>query len=244
MASAPSSPPSSTSPNASGSPSKVVRKRDGRGISKLPAGRMTITEVSDVGVPLSPKKAAARFRTICGILARERVPITTPTWKSLTKERRGELWKELSSSFDIPQADQARVERQALLAMDHAWRTFKSTLVTKYVNTGRTPFTKYKFLSRDIWDAFVQMKTTAEFQEQSAAHKALQAQNTHPHKLGTAGYAGKTTQWTAEDENATGPFAGITDEHARSWLRVRASATTSGDISFINRQTRKCPNVW
>ena len=28
---------------------------------------------------------------------------------------------------------------------------FKSTLVTKYVNTGRTPFTKYKFLSRDIW---------------------------------------------------------------------------------------------
>ena len=134
---------------------------------------MTITEVSDVGVPLSPPKAAARFRTICGILARKRVPITTPTWKSLAKERRGELWKELSSSFNIPQADQARVERHTLLALDHAWRTFKSTLVTKYVNTGRTPFTKYKFLSRDIWGAFVQMKTMTKFKEESAAHKTL-----------------------------------------------------------------------
>ena len=79
------------------------------------------------------------------------------------------------------------------------------------------------------------MKMTAEFQEQSAAHKALQAQNTHPHKLGTAGYAGKTKQWAAEGENATGPFAGITDERALSWLRARASKTSSGGISFTNK---------
>ena len=81
----------------------------------------------------------------------------------------------------------------------------------------------------------MQMKTTDEFQEQSAAHKALQTLNTHPHKLGTAGYAGKTVQWAAEDENATGPFAEITDERANSWLRARASATSSGGISFKNK---------
>ena len=115
MALAHSSPPSSTSPNASRSLSKVVRKRDGRGTSKLPTGRMTITEVSDVGVPLCPKKAATRFQTICGILVRERVPNTTPNWKSLTSVRRGELWTELSSSFNIPKVDQACVERQVLL---------------------------------------------------------------------------------------------------------------------------------
>ena len=78
------------------------------------------------------------------------------------------------------------------------------------------------------------MKTTAEFQEQSAAHKALQTQNTHPHRLGTAGYAGKTAQWAAEDENATGLFAEIKDERARPWLRARASATSSGGFSFTN----------
>ena len=125
------------------------------------------------------------------------------------------------------------MERQVLLTMGHAWRTFKSMLITKYVKTGRTPFTKYRFLSRDIWDDFVRMKTTAKFQKQSAAHKALQAQNTHPHKLGTAGYAGKTTQWAVEDKNATPSFAEITNERTRSWLRARASATSSG-ISFTN----------
>ena len=195
---------------------------------------MTLTEFSDVGVPLSPKKVAARFWTIYGILGRERVPITTLSWDTLTKDQRAELWTTISKSFTIPEAHKARVQRHALLSMGKAWRTFKSTLVTKYVNTGRTPFTAYKHISRDIWDAFVQMKTTAEFREQSAAHKALQTLNIHPHKLGTAGYAGKTAQWAAEDENSTGPFAEITDECARPWLRASASATSSGGFSFTN----------
>lgn len=98
--------------------------------------RLVITEVSDFRVPLSPKRSATRFRTIYGILARERVPITTPRWKDLTKEARGALWTELSSKFTIPEADMARVERTAMLTMDKSWRTFKSILVMKYVNTG------------------------------------------------------------------------------------------------------------
>ena len=168
-----STPPSSTSPNASGSPSKVVRTRAGRGMSKMPADRMTITRVGDGGVPASPKKAVARFRTVCGILGRERVPITTLSWDTVSNSRRDQLWTEITDLFIIPEADTARVKRHALLAIGKAWRTFKSTLVTEYVNTGRRPFTKYEFLSRDIWDAFVQMKTATEFKEQSAAYKAL-----------------------------------------------------------------------
>nr|CCI55309.1 PH01B001I13.5 [Phyllostachys edulis] len=128
----------------------------------------------------------------------------------------------------------ARVERQALLAMCHAWRTFKSKLVTKYMNTGRTPFTKYPFLMRDIWDAFVAMKTTAKFKEQSAAHKALWTQNTHLHRLGTAKYMGKSAEWATEDENAAGPFLEITDPRALSWLKARAKVSSSGSISFTN----------
>ena len=65
--------------------------------------------------------------------------------------------------FIIPEADTARVKRHALLAIGKVWTTFKRTLVTEYVNTGRTPFTKYKFLSRDIWDTFVRMKMMTKF---------------------------------------------------------------------------------
>ena len=172
MASAPSSP---TSPNASGSPSKVVRTRAGRGMSKMPADRMTITRVGDGGVPASPKKAVARFRTVCGILGRERVPITTLSWDTVSNGQKGTMWTEITDLFIIAEADKARVKRHALLAIGKAWRTFKSTLVTKYVNTGRTPFTAYKFLSWDIWAAFVQMKVLHAFPIASNACRSTRA---------------------------------------------------------------------
>ena len=103
MVSAQSSLPSSMSPNPSGAPMKGVPKRDGRGISKRPESQMTIMEVTLVGVPLHPKKAAASFWTIYGILGRERVPITTISWKFLMDVERDQLWVEISSSFEICQ---------------------------------------------------------------------------------------------------------------------------------------------
>lgn len=239
MAEAPSSPPSPTpqiaeAPSSPPSPtpqSTMTRKRDGRGESKMPVGRLVITEVSQFGVPLRPKSSAARFRTMCGILARKRVPITTPRWKDLTKEARGALWTELLQKFTIPEADMARVERTAMLTIDKSWRSFKSILVTKYVNTGQTPFAKYRFLTQETWDSFVAMKTTPEFNEQSAAHKALQTRNTHPHRLGTAGYAGKYDEWAAAEDNA---FPDVTDPRSLAWLKARAKVSSSGSISFTN----------
>ena len=68
----------------------------------MPVGRMTITAVSTAGVPLLPEKAAAAFRTTCGILGRERVPITTQKWKDLTAVEKAQLWTEITTSFDIP----------------------------------------------------------------------------------------------------------------------------------------------
>ena len=192
---------------------------------------MTITEVNDLGVPLSPPRSAARFRTICGILARERVPITTPKWKSLTDDQRGVLWTDLKDKFTIPEAHMVRVRRHAFLLMDRAWRTFKSVLVTHYVNKSETPFTKFPFLTRETWDAFVAMKTTDEFKEQSAEHKAIQARNTHPHRLGTAGYTAKSAQWDTEEENL---FPDITHPRSLSWLKARAKVSSDGSVSFTN----------
>ena len=197
----------------------------------MPVGRLVITEVSRFGVPVRPKSSSAKFRTMCGILARTRVPITTPRWKDLTDIQLGTLWTTLSEKFTIPEADAARVQRTAMHTIDKSWRNFKSILVTNYVNTGQTPFAKYGFLTRETWDAFVAMKTTAEFTEKSAAHKALQTRNTHPHKLGTAGYAGKYEEWAAEEENA---FPDVTDPRSLAWLKARAKVSSSGSISFTN----------
>lgn len=228
---------SSSSSSGSHAP-KTAKSKRGRGVSKWPEGRLTITVVSPDGIPLEPSKAAKSFRTTCGIIGRQRVPITIASWKDLTKDHKNQLWEELTNSFEFPAEAQGLVQRQALLAMGKAWKNFKSTLVTKYVAEDVTPFTKYPFVSPETWEAFVQMKTTPEFVQQSAAHKDLQSQNTHPHRLGTAGYAGKIPQWRMQDEvairsEASPPFAGIANERARNWLRARSSTTSSG-VSFKN----------
>ena len=105
--------------------------------------------------------------------------------------------------------------------MGKAWKTFKSKLITEYVNKDRTPCMKYRFVSSDTSDAFVQMKTTAEFQQQSTTHKAIQAQNTHPHRLSNAGYAGKIPQWMSDDDEAirsevSPPFTRIANKRAQN----------------------------
>ena len=78
---------------------------------------MTVTEVNANGIPVSPPKAPARFRTICGILGRERVPITTLSWDTVSDDRKGQLWDEVLKSLTFPEADKARVERQALTSV-------------------------------------------------------------------------------------------------------------------------------
>ena len=86
---------------------------------------------------------------------------------------------------------------------------------------------------------FVAKKTTDDFRSESAAHRALQAKNKHPHRLGTAGYAGKIPQWRDQDQqasrsNVSQPFPVITDERARNWVMGRLSTLSSGVISFPN----------
>jgi len=49
--------------------------------NKKPEGRREITLVSPVGAPLEPKEVAASYRTTCGVLVRDRVPITIEGWR-------------------------------------------------------------------------------------------------------------------------------------------------------------------
>ena len=120
-----------------------------------------------------------------------------------------------------------------------AWKNFKSTLVKNYVEKDLRPFHKYPFLE-EYWEDFVaKKKKTDDFRIESEAHRALQAKNTHPHRLGTTGYVGKILQWRDQDEqairwDASPPFAGIPDERARNWIRARSSTMSSGAISFPN----------
>ena len=225
---------STSSPEASAPTSR----RQGRGLSKKPQSRQTITAVNAAGVPILPKQAVNAFRTMVGIVARERIEITYNSWKNVPDTRKRELWTEILASFEFPEEHLDAVQQQTYKAACKAWKNFKSTLVKKYVETDETPLTKYPFLEPQ-WEEFKAMKTTEDFKSTSVAHKALQAKNTHPHRLGTAGYAGKIPQWSMEDEltaaqDIAPPFSNIPDDRARNWLRARSSTMTSGEVSFRN----------
>ena len=156
-----------------------------------------------LGPPLIPRQAASAFRTTVGVVTRERVKITYDSWKEYTKvkNQKAGLLEENFKSFQIPEQHKASVQRYALLAACKAWRNFKSTLIKDYVEKDLTPFQKYPFVE-EYWEDFVAKKKTDDFRIESEAHRALEAKNMHPHRLGTAGYAGKIPQWRAQNEHA------------------------------------------
>lgn len=215
-----------------------------RGISKRPTGRFTITEVDQSGTPINPRRAASAFRRMVGIVARERVKITYDSWKVVPGPLKTAVLTEILASFEIPVELLDSVRRHALLQACKAWKNFKSTLVKNYVEKDlKPPFHKYLFLE-ESWAEFVAKKTTDEFKSESAAHTALQAKNKHPHRLGTAGYAGKAPIWRDQEQQASSLnlsllFPEITDVRARQWLFARLAIRPTGEVYFPNPEDQE-----
>ena len=101
-------------------PSKnKVRKCSGRTKSTRPEVKCKVTSLNMfTGAPFKPDSSRRKFSTVCGIVARERVPINLASWKQFTKKDRTLIKKDIRDNFDF--ADQStkamkRVERTAIL---------------------------------------------------------------------------------------------------------------------------------
>ena len=101
-----------------------------------------------------------------------------------------------------------------------------------------TPFHKYRHIEEEAWEVFKKTKNSKEFEAKSAATKLLAEKHCHPHKMGTAGYAGMAPIWAMEDAEAevlkkTKIFGHIRDKRARNWARARVSRDK--DTGFVPR---------
>ena len=83
-----------------------------------------------------------------------------------------------------------------------AWKQWKCTLVKEYVVPDVTPFHKYRQIEEEAWTVFKKTKTSKEFEDKSNAAKKRAEKHCHPHKMGTAGYAGMAPIWAMEDAEA------------------------------------------
>ena len=85
--------------DASGS----TKARTKQGVSQLPTDRNAhwhITKFDQVGEPLAPKKAAAKYKTVIGALVRDYIPIKYRKWTGkdddpwmVPKSEKDDIWE-------------------------------------------------------------------------------------------------------------------------------------------------------
>jgi hypothetical protein len=134
------------------------RRKGEHGRNKMPDGQYTIDDVNGKGEPTGPKESISKFRTACGYLVREHVPLTTLSWPEVSDSLKDRLWADLSRCIIFPQDRLDIAKKNALSVMGKCWRNWKSEMNTKYVQKGLTPFKTFGRISQAEWDLFVAQK--------------------------------------------------------------------------------------
>jgi rubredoxin len=169
------------------------RARTPRTGNKIPKERFRITTVDAVGLPTSPRKILSRFRSICGVIGRQKFSILQDDIKLMPAAEKDIAWLTFKESFDYPAEHEDRLRRAAFKVMGTAWKNFKTKLVGEFVYNPANPDPREKFpwITEQVWEEFHAKKSTPESRARSEAYRLLQTRNQHPHRLGTVGYAGK-----------------------------------------------------
>nr|AAM01089.1 Hypothetical protein with similarity to putative retroelement [Oryza sativa Japonica Group]AAM74321.1 Hypothetical protein [Oryza sativa Japonica Group]AAP53450.1 transposon protein, putative, CACTA, En/Spm sub-class [Oryza sativa Japonica Group] len=186
------------------------RARTPRTGNKIPKERFRIIAVDAVGLPTSPRKILSRFRSICGVIGRQKFSILQDDIKLVPAAEKDIAWLTFKESFDYPAEHEDYLRRAA----------FK------------------------VWEEFHAKKLTPESRARSEAYRLLQTRNQHPHRLGTAGYAGKEEEWQREDEEAEESctplvFGDIPHPRARNWARARYQKNDDGTIFMPNAEDQR-----
>nr|ABB47595.2 transposon protein, putative, CACTA, En/Spm sub-class [Oryza sativa Japonica Group] len=225
------------------------RARTPRTGNKIPKERFRITTVDAVGLPTSPRKILSRFMSICGVIGRQKFSILQDDFKLVPAAEKDIAWLTFKESFDYPAEHEDRLRRAAFKVMGTAWKNFKTKLVSEFVYNPANPDPREKFpwITEQVWEEFHAKKSSPESRARSEAYRLLQTRNQHPHRLGTAGYAGKEEEWQREDEEAeescTGlvplVFGDIPHPRARNWARARYQKHDDGTIFMPNAEDQR-----
>jgi hypothetical protein len=153
-------------------------------------------EIDDDGVPTEKAADVVGFN----LIAWERVPLTLPKFDDLTVDQKNALFNDGVNTFlEFPENMKAKACRAAMKMIAKLWRSHKSKLVNEYMAKELEPFSKYPYIKREDWEAFVALKSSEMFQMESSAKKQLRAKNKQNHNMGTGEYMEKRDKWQAED---------------------------------------------
>nr|XP_043636784.1 uncharacterized protein LOC122607800 [Erigeron canadensis] len=164
-----------------------------------------------------------KYTNWVGLKTRTSISILLADWKKVQKVQKDRLWSSIQKHWNIPNDENTlHIKKSTLKIANTSWRNFKKNLIRIYVRTGKTPFSKYKFIKEETWREFCRLKSTREFMVKSAKGKELVKLNKNPHHLGSRGYLGKKDQWAKEKELGKCPeLFSLSTERAREFLLAR-----------------------
>jgi len=83
-------------------------------------------QVNEEGVPEDPK-VNVRLSRVCGLAARQRVPLTLDNFEDLTTAERDDIFKnDIQPYVEYPEDLHEKATRLAMKIISHAWRSYKN----------------------------------------------------------------------------------------------------------------------
>lgn len=148
------------------------------------------------GAPLRPPKAQRKFRTLCGCVVREKIPIRFDDWSQVAPDERKSVVNSIMSQIHLVNPDwKPAVEAAAMSKAKDSFRNFRHRLYVKFMLRSRDATLVYPYIKAEDWAEFKRYRRTEEFIQKSTQGKHLIAKNKHPHKMGVLGYAGSKPLW-------------------------------------------------
>jgi hypothetical protein len=149
---------------------------------------MNVGEVNEDGQALG-QCTLMRLSRVCGLAARQRVPLTLEKFEDLTEDEKNKLFANSIQWYVVhPEELKGKGKRAAMKGISHSWRIYKNRLMT-CLRKKQNPFKKFKDLKED-WERFIAKCESLEFIANSEYMRQLWAQNEINHHLGNTGYAG------------------------------------------------------
>ncbi|RLN28319.1 hypothetical protein C2845_PM05G17070 [Panicum miliaceum] len=147
------------------------RRRKPRKPVKWPKDLVVVKEIDEGGLP-TKKRARLRLRLLAGLIARQKIPLVLPGFKSLDKMENWRLFDTwVTPLLKFPEDMKTTGFRQLMMITAKAWRNHKSKLKTHFIKQGLTPFAKYPYIQPEDWDNFVKMIESEEAEKESQRFK-------------------------------------------------------------------------
>ncbi|KAL5569746.1 hypothetical protein UlMin_026321 [Ulmus minor] len=161
------------------------------------------------------------LQSYLGVLARQNVPISFPSWPKVSRELKDKIWEQAQAVYDVD----VKARKLALSSAGSKWRQFKYKLAKNWIlpfkdnpEKLRKPPKEYNFISPKEWETFVAIRLSAKFEDEIIEKQ----------KEGAISFSGGEDVLTA----ALGP------EHS-GYVRARGFGTTPTTYFNVPRRSTK-----